>query len=50
LLVRVMGSLRFSCVLSAGVHDNAGKIAETGQERKYRLPLDLIAGGYGVVY
>jgi len=33
-----------------GVHDNASKIAEPALERKYRLSLDLIAGGYGFVY
>jgi hypothetical protein len=30
--------------------DNAHKIGERLCERKYRLPLDAIAVGYGVIY
>jgi hypothetical protein len=33
-----------------GVHDNDGKIAKPGRIRKYRLSLDPIARGYGLLH
>ncbi|HEY2837105.1 MAG TPA: hypothetical protein VGI89_11100 [Rhizomicrobium sp.] len=44
-----MSRLRFQLRAVGGVHDNDANIAEGRFERKYRLPSDFIALGYGLV-